>query len=60
MGHAIRARVLLNHLTKNNEVHIFASDRAYDYLSTYFDNVYEIGGFNTVYENNTVQNMKLC
>ena len=58
MGHAIRARVLLNHLTKNNEVHIFASDRAYDYLSTYFDNVYEIGGFNTVYENNTVQNMK--
>jgi len=58
MGHAIRGRVLLNHLTENNEVHIFASDRAYDYLSTYFDNVYEIGGFNTVYEDNAVRNKK--
>ncbi|MBI5458339.1 MJ1255/VC2487 family glycosyltransferase [Methanobacterium sp.] len=58
MGHAIRGRVLLNHLTKNNEVHIFASDRAYDYLADHFDNVYEIGGFNTVYEDNTVQNTK--
>lgn len=58
MGHAIRGRVLLNHLTKNNEVHIFASDRAYDYLSAHFDNVYKIGGFNTVYEDNTVQNTK--
>jgi len=58
MGHAIRGRVLLNHLTKNNEVHIFASDRAYDYLAAHFDNVYEIGGFNTVYEDNTVQNTK--
>ena len=58
MGHAIRGRVLLNHLTKNNEVHIFASDRAYDYLAAHFDNVYEIGGFNTVYKDNTVQNTK--
>ncbi len=58
MGHAIRGKVLLNHLTLNNEVHIFASDRAYDYLSAHFDNVYEIGGFNTVYEDNTVQNTK--
>ncbi|MDO5835899.1 MAG: glycosyltransferase family protein [Methanobacterium sp.] len=58
MGHAIRGRVLLNHLTKNNEVHIFASDRAYDYLAAHFDNVYKIGGFNTVYEDNTVQNTK--
>lgn len=58
MGHAIRARVLLNHLTENNEVHIFASDRAYDYLSAHFENVYEIGGFNTVYEDNTVRNKK--
>jgi glycosyltransferase involved in cell wall biosynthesis len=58
MGHAIRGRVLLNHLTKNNEVHIFASDRAYDYLAAHFDHVYKIGGFNTVYEDNTVQNTK--
>jgi len=58
MGHAIRAKVLLHHLTQKNEVHIFASDRAYTYLSQHFDNVYEIGGFNTVYEDNTVQNTK--
>lgn len=58
MGHAIRGRVLLNHLTKNNEVYIFASDRAYDYLAAHFDHVYKIGGFNTVYEDNTVQNTK--
>ena len=58
MGHAIRGKVLLNHLTQNNEVHIFASDRAYHFLASQFDNVYEIGGFNTVYENNKVQNMK--
>lgn len=58
MGHAIRGRVLLNHLTENHEVHIFASDRAYDYLSSHFDNVYEIGGFNTVYKDNSVQNTK--
>ena len=50
MGHAIRGRVLLNHLTKNNEVHIFASDRAYDYLAAHFDHVYKIGGFNTVHQ----------
>ncbi len=58
MGHATRSKVLLDHLTQNNEVYIFASDRAYDYLANYFDNVYEIGGFNTVYEDNTVQNTK--
>lgn len=58
MGHAIRDRVILNHLTKDHEVHIFASDRAYEYLSRHFDNVYEIGGFNTVYEDNEVQNTK--
>ncbi|MGZ4857186.1 MAG: MJ1255/VC2487 family glycosyltransferase [Methanobacteriaceae archaeon] len=58
MGHAIRAKVLLNHLTQNNEVYIFASDRAYQYLASQFDNVYEIGGFNTVYEDNSVQNTK--
>ncbi|NYB51571.1 MAG: glycosyltransferase [Methanobacteriaceae archaeon] len=58
MGHAIRGKVILDHLTKNHEVHIFASDRAYEYLSRHFDNVYEIGGFNTVYEDNTVQNTK--
>lgn len=58
MGHAIRSGVLIEHLLENNEVIIFASDRAYKYLSNKFDDVYEIEGFNTVYEDNKVNNTK--
>lgn len=52
MGHAIRSSVIIDHLLKNNEVIIFASERAYDYLSEKFNNVYYIEGFNTVYTKN--------
>lgn len=55
MGHAIRGGVILEHLTKKYDVLIFASDRAYEYLSKKFDNVYEIYGFNTVYKDNKVK-----
>lgn len=58
MGHAIRSAVVIEHLMKDNDVTIFASDRAYQYLSTKFDDVYEIEGFNTVYEANEVKNMR--
>jgi uncharacterized protein (TIGR00661 family) len=63
MGHAVRSGVILEELTnkKNKEkyeVYIFSSDRAYQYLKNKFDNVFEIGGFNTVYENNAVKNKK--
>lgn len=58
MGHATRSSVVINHLVKKNDVVIFASDRAYRYMSKKYDNVYEIGGFNTVYENNKVSNTK--
>ena len=58
MGHAIRTDVILKHLPPHHEVHIFSSDRAYQYLAERYDNVYEIGGFNTVYEDNTVSNTK--
>lgn len=58
MGHAIRSDVILEHLTHDYEVHIFASERAYHYLAERYDNVYEIGGFNTVYEDNVVKNTK--
>ena len=37
---------------------MFSSERAYEYLSSKFDNVYEIGGFNTVYINNKVNNLQ--
>ena len=58
MGHAIRSSVIIEHLIKKHDVYIFSSERAYKFLSEKFDNVYEIGGFNTVYENNEVNNVK--
>lgn len=58
MGHAIRSGVIISHLKKKYDVFVFSSDRAYKYLNEKFDNVYEIGGFNTVYENNKVNDKK--
>jgi len=58
MGHAIRSSVILKYLCEKYDVYIFSSDRAYKFLSEKFDNVYEIGGFNTVYENNKVRTKK--
>lgn len=58
MGHATRSAVIIEELQKNYNLLIFSSDRAYEYLSTKFDNVYEISGFNTVYENNKVKNLE--
>jgi len=58
MGHAIRSGVIVEHLLGKNEVSIFAHGRSYDYLSEKFDNVHQIGGFNTVYEANQVNSAK--
>lgn len=59
MGHAIRSAILIRYLIgEGYDLIVFASDRAYKYLDTKFENIYEISGFNTVYENNTVRNKK--
>ena len=58
MGHAIRSSVIIDKIKEKYDVYIFTSDRAYTYLSSKFDNVFEIGGFNTVYINNKVNNRK--
>ena len=58
MGHAIRSSVILEEIQDDYDIHIFSSDRAYEYLKSKFKNVHEIGGFNTVYENNKVSNKK--
>ena len=58
MGHAIRTGVIVDRIKDKYDVYVFSSDRAYEYLSSKFDNVYEIGGFNTVYINNKVNNLK--
>lgn len=58
MGHATRTDLILDKISDDYEIHIFASERAYQYLSNKYDNVHEIYGFNTVYENNGVSNVK--
>ena len=58
MGHAIRTGVIVDKIKDKYDVYIFSSDRAFQYLNSKFDNVYEIGGFNTVYINNKVNNLK--
>lgn len=58
MGHAIRSSIIIDRIKDKYDVYIFSSDRAYKYLNEKFDNVYKIGGFNTVYINNKVNNTK--
>lgn len=58
MGHAIRSGVIINAIKDKYDIYIFSSDRSYKYLSQKFENVFKIGGFNTVYENNEVANKK--
>lgn len=58
MGHAIRSKVIIDAIKDRYDVYIFSSDRAYKYLSEKFPNVYEIGGFNTVYSDNEVSDKK--
>ena len=59
LGHAIRSAIVIKYLIMEGyDLIVFASDRAYKYLDSKFENVYEINGFNTVYENNTVRNKK--
>ena len=58
MGHAIRSGVIIDRIKDKYDVHIFSSDRAYEYLNSKFDNVYKIGGFNTVYINNKVNDLQ--
>ncbi len=58
MGHATRTDIILDKIKDDYDIYIFASERAYEYLSNKFDNVHEIYGFNTVYENNGVNDVK--
>lgn len=59
LGHAIRSAVVIEYLINEGyDLIVFASDRAYKYLNNKFDNIYEISGFNTVYENNQARYKK--
>lgn len=58
MGHAIRTGVIVEELEKKYDIYLFAGDRAYKYLDNKFKNVFEIGVFNSVYEDNQIKNKK--
>ena len=43
MGHATRARTLINQLQSTYDVHVFCGGRVYDYLAQHHKNVHAIG-----------------
>jgi len=56
MGHAMRSRVILEHLVKHgHEVTIMASGRAVDFLQKHFADVNRIHGFHMITEENRVR-----
>jgi uncharacterized protein (TIGR00661 family) len=56
MGHAMRSRVVLEHLVKNgHDVQIMASGRATDFLAKRFAGVNRIHGFHMIAEENRVR-----
>jgi uncharacterized protein (TIGR00661 family) len=56
MGHAIRSRVVLEHLlAQGHEVEIMASARAASFLAARFPQVHRIHGLHIVYEENRVR-----
>ncbi len=59
MGHAMRSRVILEHLvSQNHDVEIMASGRAVDFLGQRFEGVNRIHGLHMIYEENRVRPMK--
>ena len=68
MGHAMRSRVVLDHLTSTHEVQVVVSGRAYDYLkaraaetvarSGRGPEVKKIWGYSIVYEDNEVDTFR--
>lgn len=56
MGHAMRSRVVLEHLIGDgHEVEIMVSNRAYDFLSKRFSGVNKIHGFHMIAEDNRMK-----
>jgi uncharacterized protein (TIGR00661 family) len=59
MGHAMRSRVVLEHLfAVGHEVEIMASSRAADFLAKRFPEVHRIHGLHIIYEDNRVRSGK--
>jgi uncharacterized protein (TIGR00661 family) len=59
MGHAMRSRVVLEHLiAQGHELEIMASGRATDFLAKHFSGVNRIHGLHMIYEENRVRRGK--
>jgi uncharacterized protein (TIGR00661 family) len=59
MGHAMRSRVVLEHLVgQGHELQVMASGRAVDFLSKRFEGVHRIHGLHMIYEENRVRKGK--
>lgn len=60
MGHAIRSKVVLDHLVSEHEIHIVASQRAVDFLGKHFGegSVQRVHGLHIVTEANRVRRGK--
>lgn len=59
MGHAMRSRVILEHLfAREHEVTVMASGRAAEFLGKRFAHVNRIAGLHIVYDENTVAKTK--
>lgn len=61
MGHAIRSRVVIDHLARTHDVQVVVSGRAHDYLKARENDhlgVNKIWGLSIVYEDNEVQNFR--
>ena len=61
MGHAMRSRVVLDHLTRSHDVQVVVSGRAYDYLVARASEhlaVRKIWGYSIVYEDNEVSSFR--
>lgn len=61
MGHAMRSRVVIDHLTREHDVQVVVSGRAHDYLKARESDrlgVNKIWGLTIVYEDNEVQNFR--
>jgi uncharacterized protein (TIGR00661 family) len=61
MGHAMRSRVVLDHLSRSHDVQVVVSGRAHDYLKARESDhlgVNKIWGLTIVYEDNEVQNFR--
>ena len=58
MGHAIRSKVIIEHLLRKHDLIIVSSRNAYEFLSKHFNDVYDIHGLHLSYKKNKVQSIK--